>query len=248
MAKVESTDTIGPGLRPIDSPRSLAEDAADRIREQILAGGFRQGDHLVESKIAQQLNISRGPVREAFKLLRAEGLVEEEPRRGTFVARLEAADVREVYELRAAIEGRAALLLATSADSLGLAELRALADRIDDAVRAQDFPRVSRADIDFHEALCRLSGNSRLLEVFLRYIPVMRSLLRLDERVYSSADEIALQHRPLLEAIEAGDAARAARLCEEHCEQAGDLIVAYIGSLTDRGPPAPGSRPHVDNR
>ncbi|HEY5904240.1 MAG TPA: winged helix-turn-helix domain-containing protein, partial [Actinomycetota bacterium] len=61
-------------LRPLEAPRSLAEDAADRIREQILDGGFKQGEHLVEAKIAEQLNISRGPVREAFKLLRAEGL------------------------------------------------------------------------------------------------------------------------------------------------------------------------------
>ena len=234
MANAESTGTVGAALRPIEGPRSLAEDAADRIREQILAGGFRQGEHLVESKIAQQLKISRGPVREAFKLLRAEGLVEEEPRRGTFVVRLETADVREVYELRAAIEGRAARLLASSGDPLALAELRALVDRIDDAVRAEDPPRVSRADLDFHEALCRLSGNSRLLEVFMRYIPVLRSLLRLDERVYSSADEIALQHRPLLEAIEARDADRAAALSEEHCEQAVELIAAYIDSLPDR--------------
>ena len=62
-------------LQPLEAPRSLAEDAADRIREQILSGGFRQGEHLVETRIAQQLHISRGPVREAFKLLRAEGLL-----------------------------------------------------------------------------------------------------------------------------------------------------------------------------
>ena len=101
-------------LQPLQAPRSLAEDAADRIREQILAGGFRQGEHLVEAKIAEQLNISRGPVREAFKLLRAEGLLNEEPRRGTFVVSLSADDVREIYGLRAALEGRAARLIAVA--------------------------------------------------------------------------------------------------------------------------------------
>ena len=60
-------------LRPLPSPRSLVQDAADMIREQILEGGFQQGEHLVEARIAQQLHVSRGPVREAFKLLRAEG-------------------------------------------------------------------------------------------------------------------------------------------------------------------------------
>jgi DNA-binding GntR family transcriptional regulator len=220
-----------PALEPLAAPRSLAEDAADRIREQILAGGFRPGEHLVEAKIAQQLNVSRGPVREAFKLLRADGLVEEEPRRGTFVVRLDAQDVREIYQLRAAIEGRAASLLAAARGDAALAELRELADRIDAAVRARDMAAVSNADVAFHEALCRLSGNRRLEEVFARYVPMLRGLLRLDERVYRSLDEIALQHRPLLDAIESGDADLAADLFARHSEQAGELIAGYIESL-----------------
>jgi DNA-binding GntR family transcriptional regulator len=228
---VDSTWTTTPELRPINAPRALAEDAAERIREQILSGGFRPGQHLVESRIAQQLHISRGPVREAFKLLRAEGLVEEEPRRGTFVVHLDSKDVREVYQLRAAIEGRAARLLATGRDPRALEELRGLVDRIDEAVRSGNMQAVSRADLAFHEALCRLSGNSRLLEVFMRYIPVLRALLRLDERVYTSGDEISLQHRPLLAAIEDADPDRAAIALERHCDQAAELIAAYIDSL-----------------
>src|SRR5712692_2244847 len=101
-------------LPPLDARRSLVEEAAELLRQEILSGRFRQGEHLVETKIAEQLRVSRGPVREAFKLLRAEGLVEEEPRRGTFVVSLSARDATEIYELRAAIEGRAAHLLAAS--------------------------------------------------------------------------------------------------------------------------------------
>ena len=217
-------------LKPLEAPRSLAEDAADRIREQILAGGFGQGEHLVESRIAQQLNISRGPVREAFKLLRAEGLLQEEPRRGTFVVSLSPEDVREIYGLRAAIEGRAARLLASAGNAAKHAQLTALYAGIDDAVRAGDAPLVFRRDLEFHDGLCRLSGNARLLEVFSRYVPTLRALLRLDERVYGSLDDIAMQHRPLVEAIAAGDREEAARLAEEHCDQAGDLIAAYLNS------------------
>ena len=98
----------GPISTPLPAlrlPRSLAEDAADVLRTQILAGGLPRGAHLVEARIARQFNVSRGPVREAFKLLRAEGLVEEEPRRGTFVVTLSSVDVREIYDLRAALEG-----------------------------------------------------------------------------------------------------------------------------------------------
>jgi GntR family transcriptional regulator of gluconate operon len=223
-----SDQILSPPLRPLDAPRSLAEDAADRIREQILAGGFAQGEHLVESKIAEQLNISRGPVREAFKLLRAEGLLTEEPRRGTFVVSLTADDVREIYGLRAALEGRAARLLARRRDLETLDELRRLADQIDLAVATGDAVAVSRADLAFHEGLCELCGNSRILDVFRRYVPTLRALLRLDERVLDSLDEVSLQHRPFVDAIASGDENLAARLLIDHAELAGELIAGVV--------------------
>lgn len=217
-------------LRPLDAPRSLAEDAADRIREQVLGGGFKQGEHLVEAKIAEQLNISRGPVREAFKLLRAEGLLKEEPRRGTFVVSLTAQDVREIYGLRAALEGRAGRMVARSQNPDTLATLRELADEIDRAVASGDAVAVSRADLAFHEGLCELCGNSRIHEVFMRYVPTLRGLLRLDEHVLRSLDEISLQHRPFVDAIEAGDEEGAARLLNEHAEHAGEAIAGVLAS------------------
>jgi GntR family transcriptional regulator, gluconate operon transcriptional repressor len=222
-------------LKPLDAPRSLAEDAADRIREQILAGGFGQGEHLVEAKIAEQLNISRGPVREAFKLLRAEGLLNEEPRRGTFVVSLTADDVREIYGLRAALEGRAARLLARSRDPDALAKLVELVGDIDAAVAGGDPVAVSRADLAFHEGLCELCGNARIHEVFMRYVPTLRALLRLDEQVLRSLDEVSNQHRPLVEAIRAGSEDEAGRLLAEHAEHAGDLIADLVAVQTVNG-------------
>jgi len=218
----------GTRLTPIEAPRSLAGDAADRIREEILAGGFRPGDHLVEAKIADQLSISRGPVREAFKLLRAEGLLKEEPRRGTFVVSLSADDVREIYELRAALEGAAGRLLARSGDGEAMDRIRSLANRIDAAAAKGDATAVSRADLAFHEGLCELSGNSRLHEVFTRYVPTLRALLRLDEHVLRSMEDVPAQHTPLVDAIAAGDEEKAARLLSEHSERAGELIAEFV--------------------
>jgi DNA-binding GntR family transcriptional regulator len=231
MRAIMSERSVSGRLRPLEAPRSLAEDAADRIREEILSGGFLQGEHLVEARIAEQLKVSRGPVREAFKLLRAEGLLEEEPRRGTFVVSLSPADVRQIYGVRAAIEGRAARLLATDPSAPAVAELRQLLERIEEAVAAGDIAAVFRRDLEFHDGLCRLSGNARLHEVFVRYVPMLRALLRLDERVVGSLDDAALQHRPLLDAIESGDPEEAARHAEEHSDHAGELIAAYLESL-----------------
>ncbi|MFN8233998.1 MAG: GntR family transcriptional regulator [Actinomycetota bacterium] len=220
-------------LQPLEAPRSLAEDAADRIREQILAGGFPQGEHLVEARIAEQLNVSRGPVREAFKLLRAEGLLMEEPRRGTFVVSLSARDVREIYGLRAAIEGRAARLLAAERDPDAIEELRRLLDAIEVAAAEGDAAAVYRADLAFHDGVCRLSANARLHEVFERYVPMLRALLRVDERMHESPDAVAAQHRPLFEAIEAGDTVRAVEGFEAHCDDSGELIASYLDALPE---------------
>lgn len=217
-------------LQPLDAPRSLAEDAADRIREQILGGGFRQGDHLVETRIARELNISRGPVREAFKLLRAEGLLQEEPRRGSFVVRLSPEDVRGIYGLRAAIEGRAAKMVAQRSDAPVLERLETLVDAIDRAVADGRIGDVFAADLAFHTALVGSAGNPSLEEVFTRYVPTLRGLLRLDEHVYRRLDDIAKQHRPLMAAIRGGDAHAAAELAEQHCDHAGDLIASYMES------------------
>jgi len=227
------TDITGARLAPLEAPRSLAEDAADRIREQILAGGFRQGEHLVEARIAQELKISRGPVREAFKLLRAEGLLEEEPRRGTFVVQLSAGDVREIYGLRAAIEGRAARILALRRDPADSEALRSFIDGIEKAVAKGKAAEVFRRDLEFHDGLVRLSGNGRLHEVFTRYVPTLRALLRLDERVYRSLDDAAMQHRPIVDAIVSGAADTAMKLAAAHCDHAGELIAEYIASLPD---------------
>ncbi|MBW8710023.1 MAG: GntR family transcriptional regulator [Mycobacterium sp.] len=220
----------GTTLTPLTAPRSLAEDAAERIREQILSGGFRQGEHLVEAKIAEQLAISRGPVREAFKLLRAEGLLEEEPRRGTFVVSMSADDVRDSYGLRAALEGRAARTLARERDPGALDTLRGLADGIDAAVSTGDPGAVSRADLALHQGLCELSGNARIVEVFDRYVPTLRALLRVDGEVLGSLDEVSRQHRPLVEAIVAGNEDAAARLWAEHAEVAGELVAGVVAT------------------
>ena len=97
-----------PDLPALPTPRRLAADAADLLRDHILAGGLVRGTHLVEAKLAGQLNVSRGTVREAFRVLAAEGLIVEGVRRGAFVVSLSDADVREIYDVRAAVEGRAA--------------------------------------------------------------------------------------------------------------------------------------------
>jgi GntR family transcriptional regulator of gluconate operon len=217
-----------PELAPIGAPRKLALDATDVLREQILAGGLRRGTHLVEAKLASRLGVSRGTIREAFRMLAAEGLVEESPRRGAFVVTLSPTDVREIYDVRAAIEGRAAALIASAADAAAIASLGAAIEEIRSASRAGDSRAVRRADLAFHEQLCALSGNARLHDIFVRYVPVLQTLLGYDVLRYESLDDLAEEHEALLDAIRTGEPATAARAVERHCEEARDKVAARV--------------------
>ena len=221
-------------MRPLQTRKLLAEDVADRIREEILSGGFGQGERLVEAGIAQQLGVSRGPVREAFKLLRAEGLVNEEPHRGTFVVRLTAADVREIYDLRAGLEARAAKQVTASGRASDLRTMRRLLERLLEAAESGDVAAFSQADLAFHEGVCQLSRNRRLHEVFVRHVPVLRNVMKLDEYIYSTPDDAAVEHEPLVAALESGDPALAAARFEGHVERAMDLVASYIDALPDQ--------------
>lgn len=218
-------------MRPLRTRKLLAEDVADRIREEILSGGFVQGERLVEASIAQELGVSRGPVREAFKLLRAEGLVKEEPHRGTFVVRLTGTDVREIYNLRAALEARAAREVAERGRSADLRTMRRLLDRLLQAAESGDVSLVSQADLAFHEGICQLTGNRRLHEVFTRHVPVLSNLMKLDEFIYHTLDDVAVEHEPLVAALEVGDSALAGARFEGHVDRARDQVVRYIDAL-----------------
>src|SRR6478672_11689111 len=205
-----------PDLPSVAAPRKLAEHAAEILREQILTGNLRNGTHLVEAKLASRLGVSRGTIREALKILSAEGLIDEAPRRGAFVVMLDRQDVREIYDLRAAIEGRAAYLLTARRDSDALQGLTDALEALKDGAALGDRPAIRRLDLAFHEEVCRGSGNDRLLDVFHRYVPALHTLLAYDELVYASLDAIVEQHQTIYDAIRSGEPDVAAAAVAAH--------------------------------
>jgi DNA-binding GntR family transcriptional regulator len=223
-----------PAFSPLEPPASLAESVADAIRERILSGTFAPGERLVEAEIARQLHISRGPVREALARLRAEGLAYEEPRRGSFVAALSPDDVREIYELRAALETRAARLLIERGDDAAFARLDAIVDGLRRAAEADDRTEFARLDAALHEQLCLESGNSRLHRTFVNHAGVLGTLVRLEVTTqYDELDGLLREHESLWAAVRSRDVERAERACNEHLAQAYQRVSAMRHHAAD---------------
>jgi DNA-binding GntR family transcriptional regulator len=203
----------------------LGQHAADSIRDAILQGSLQPGERLVETTIASQLNLSRGPVRDALRQLALEGLVEIVPRRGTFVSRLDRADIREISTLRAVIEGLAARLLAERRDQAAIDHLEELLDEMTRAGDA-DPVRFATFDLKFHETLVRASGHRRLYQSWNNLRTQIWMFIR-ETRLGNlrSAEDTRDFHQTIVRAIRAGDAVEAERAARHHSESTGPQLV-----------------------
>ncbi|HWF71944.1 MAG TPA: GntR family transcriptional regulator [Solirubrobacteraceae bacterium] len=216
-------------LLPLPSA-SLTDSIAGLLRERIVSGRFEPGERLVEAEIARQLQISRGPVREALAQLRAEGLVIDRPRRGSFVAELTMNDVREIYELRAALEGRAARLLIERDDRAALAELGVIIDAMKAATEIDDRDGFADLDTRFHTELCRLSGNRRLHLAFVQQSGLLNVFLQMEIKTqYRTLAGILDEHVELFGDLSSGDGQRAQAGCDRHMAEALERVTNMLG-------------------
>ncbi len=204
--------------------RSLREAALSAIRQAILRGDLKPGQRLMESDIAEQMGMSRAPVREALCQLETEGLLVSEPHRGTFVAELSATDLWEIYTLRAAIESLAVRIVTERASAETLAQLQqAVADMVQ-AAREGDLARLAALDMSFHEMLCRASGHSRLLDAWLGMTVQIRTFIDLTHTLCLPADEVVSIYTEVVEHIQNGRAEEAGRTLARHILEAGECI------------------------
>jgi DNA-binding GntR family transcriptional regulator len=226
LVAVNSQQSV-PGLQRLQTPATLTESTADALRERILAGGFAPAERLVEMDIARRLGISRGPVREALARLREEGLVRDVARRGWFVEQLTPDDLDEIYVLRAALESRAARLIIERGDTAALDTLGELLDGLRAAAAGGDREAFAQLDLDFHEQIVRLSGNTRLHRAFVQQAGVLRTLLRLEiSTLYETLDGLLAEHEWLLAELRSGSVQRAEAACELHLGQALERVTA----------------------
>jgi DNA-binding GntR family transcriptional regulator len=197
--------------------RSLVVQVADHLRGAIMDGSLAPGEKLVEQSLADQLNVSRIPLREAILVLEAEGFVRSVPRRGTHVTRLTMADVDDLFDIRESLEvlaARRAAELASDVDLALLTEVKESLIRNREAVASGDDGAIAASSVRFHQLIVEMSGNA-LLSTLMR--PVQGRVEWLF-RMTSQRDQEAAcrEHDQLLRAILRGDADEAGRLALDH--------------------------------
>ena len=138
------------------------------LRDAIVSGRLQPGQHLKENEIAEQMSVSRSPVREAFRQLEQEGLIVSVPNQGSFVRAFDEKDIREIFALRSALENLACeiVLGEEKIQSSDLEKLEAYIEAQRKAIDAQAFDELTKLDMDFHEFICAKAESGRLLKMW----------------------------------------------------------------------------------
>ncbi|HET9600323.1 MAG TPA: GntR family transcriptional regulator [Acidimicrobiales bacterium] len=148
-----------------ESHRTLREIVADELLAMIMRGELKPGERLLEDRLAEQLGVSRNPVREAIRALEATGLVEVQPRKGAQVTRFDMDEIRELLELRSVLEAFAAQKAAKHADQAGIARLDACLQAGRRATKDNDLVKAAACHRDFHIAIEQMARNPYLEQV-----------------------------------------------------------------------------------
>ena len=220
----------------LDEGRQLVQNASvqatELIRQAILDGRLEPGSPLKEQQLAHELGISRTPVREALLMLQAEGLIVTTPNRSAVVREHDADDLKDLYQLRALLEGYAARQAATRISSEELDRLNDSCARFD-VISRDDVRELVRENLHFHSTILAAAGSERLSWMVQKVIELP---LVYKSYIWYSPDQTRISahhHRQITTALRARDAERAELIMREHIFEARDLLVGHLGAAGD---------------
>lgn len=205
------------------------------LKHKILTGEIGSETRLMEIDLAEKMNVSRTPIREAIRRLADDGLVKVEPRRGAYVANISIKDMLDVFEVREDMEGFTAYLAAQRITDDQKVELRRIAEEYEKATKAEDKEAVIALDEEFHNFVVSCCNNETLAEL-VEYVQELS--LRFRYLYYEKVDlyaQTAEQHRRIMEAINAGDADLARKEGDSHVKTLKEFVFELGQKLEKAG-------------
>jgi len=195
---------------------SLTTVVQQEIERAILQGEYAPGSKLIEATLAQTMGVSRGPVREAFRMLEEAGLVRNEKNRGVFVRDIPIEEAVEIFDLRAAMDELVGRKLAKDITPAQLKEIKGLGDAMEKAVKAEDAHNYHLLNLRFHDRLVEMAGNSKLTSIYRKLIKELSLFRRLNLADGWLLPISASEHRLIIKAIASGDPEAAGKAMFDH--------------------------------
>jgi DNA-binding GntR family transcriptional regulator len=200
----------------VQNHRPLREIVYEELKRQILIGEIPPGTRMMEVELADEMGVSRTPVREAIRKLEKEGLVTIEPRKGAYASNISIKDMVDVLEVRQGLEAMAAALAAGRIDEEKKAELLEVVSQYREAVEAEDVEKIIHYDERFHSQIVAISGNKTLVQIFqtVQELALRFRYIYYDD--FNRYESMPKEHQAIEEAIVSGDAEAARIAAGDH--------------------------------
>ena len=205
---------------------TLIKQLYKKIRLSILNGAIKSHERIVEQVLAKKYKVSRTPIRETLRLLENEGLTTVIPNVGTFVKQHSLDEIKQIYEVRALLEGCAARLVSLRITEQEIKDLENIAKRNEEAKQSADLDALERTDREFHEFIMKKCGNKELARIMELYDFQTTSLYTKSIRHGEySGKNLSYSHLPIIEAIKKRNPDLAEKLARRHIEEAKERLL-----------------------
>lgn len=220
-------------LAPIklDSYQPLREVVCESLREAIRSGVLKPGERIMEIQIAEELGVSRTPVREAIRKLELEGYVVMMPRRGTYVASMSIRDINEIFEIRTALESLSNGLAADHITDEELEHLQRLLVIIGGYIKEGNIEKIVETDIEFHDMMYHAARNTRLVGIISNLRDQLTRFRTLSMSYPGRLEATIEEHRLIVEAIARGDRKAASKAAERHMENSEKTLLKAMEAM-----------------
>lgn len=209
----------------IQNHKPLREMVYEELKMQILTGGIVPGTRMMEVELAEEMGVSRTPIREAIRKLEKEGLVTIEPRRGAYASRISTDDMVEILEVRQDLEGLAAYLAASRMSEENLSELRQVAEGYNKAVKDGDMTSMISHDTRFHRLIVDSCNNKILVHMVEQLQEMVLRFRYIYYDNFKRAEHMPAEHRAIMDAIADGNADKAREAADTHIYRLKQLVI-----------------------
>lgn len=214
--------------------RTMQEIVYDTVREGILSGRYQPGARLIAEELAQEMGVSRMPVREALQRLEATGLVSIYPHRGAVVNELSRTEIVEVYHIRAVLEGLASRMACPNLGQDHFTRLHTFLDEMTEHAARQDMKQMLRCNQAFHEIIWEAANAPRLKDMIRTLYDTSQRYRNVSLTLPGRFVELVEEHRQIVEALERGDALAAERATNEHHENTALHLLHMVEESKER--------------